>query len=135
MKRSKAIALRRAILAGSVSLSDAIASTAPELFPRLKEDGSLVEAGTRICHGGKVLVAAADLWDTAENSPDKAPTLYEELEYIDGIRKIPDVITVAKKFSKGEKGIDADGVIWVSLYNDNVYTPTQFKSNWEVYEP
>jgi hypothetical protein len=42
---------------------------------------------------------------------------------------------VAKKFSKGEKGIDADGVIWVSLYNDNVYTPTQFKSNWEVYKP
>ena len=135
MKRSKAVALRRAILAGSVSLSDAIASTAPELFPRLKEDGALVKAGTRICHGGKVLVAAADLWDTAENSPDKAPTLYEELEYIDGIRKIPDVITVAKKFSTGEKGIDADGVIWVSLYNDNVYTPTQFRSNWEVYEP
>ena len=45
------------------------------------------------------------------------------------------MITVAKKFSKGEKGIDADGVIWVSLYNDNVYTPTQFRSNWEVYEP
>ena len=135
MKRSKAIALRRAILAGSVSLSDAIASTAPELFPRLKEDGALVKAGTRICHGGKVLVVSADLWDTAENSPDAAPNLYEELEYIDGIRKIPDVITVAKKFSKGEKGIDADDVIWVSLYNDNVYTPTQFRSNWEVYEP
>jgi hypothetical protein len=82
-----------------------------------------------------MLVVSADLWDTAENSPDSAPTLYEELEYIDGIRKIPDVITVAKKFSKGEKGIDADGVIWVSLYNDNVYTPTQFKSNWEVYKP
>jgi hypothetical protein len=67
-------------------------------------------------------------------NPVKISDTEEESEYINGIRKIPDEIAKDKPFSKGEKGIDANGVIWVSLYNENVYTPTQFKFNWEVCE-
>lgn len=78
---------------------------------------------------------SGEISNTEKISSDADSNLHEESAYIDGIRKIPDVITEEMKFSKGEKGIDADGVVWVSLYNDNVYTPSQFTSNWEVYEP
>ena len=82
----KARKLRSAMETAAVSLDDATASTAPEMFPRLKGDGSLVKAGTRICWGGKLKRSAVDLWDTAENDPDAAPTLWEDVLYRDGIR-------------------------------------------------
>ena len=53
--------LRAMIEAAAGNLTDADASTAAELFPRLKQDGSLVSAGTRINWGGKVKRAAVDL--------------------------------------------------------------------------
>ena len=69
----KARKMRAAMETAAVSLDDATASTAPEMFPRLKRDGSLVKAGTRICWGGTLKRAAVDLWDNAENTPDAAP--------------------------------------------------------------
>ena len=104
-----------------------------ELFPRLKRDGSLVEAGTRINWHGKVLIAGAALWDLEENDPDHAPTLWEELEYREGIRIIPEAITVTKAFSEGELGWWGD-VLYRSKVNNNVYTPAQYPNNWELAE-
>lgn len=129
--QDKARHLRPLIERAAVSLSDADASMSAELFPRLKQDGSLVEAGTRINWRGKVLKAGAALWDTVENDPDHAPTLWEELEYRDGIRVIPEVITVTKAFSAGELGWWGD-TIYRSLVNNNVYNPEQYPANWEV---
>ena len=88
--------LRAMIEAAAGNLTDADASTAAELFPRLKQDGSLVSAGTRINWNGKVKRAAVDLWDRAENDPDNAPTLWEDLAYRDGIRIIPETITAGR---------------------------------------
>lgn len=34
-------------------------------------------------------MAAADLWDTAENNPENVPTLWEDIMYHDGYRIIP----------------------------------------------
>ena len=112
------------------SLDDKDASEAPTLFPRLKQDGSLVRAGTRICHNGEVKKAAVDLWDTAENSPDKATTLWETLDYKDGYRIIPETITVTTAFSKGEKGWWTDEKLYESKVDSNVYTPAQYADNW-----
>ena len=78
--------LRAMIEAAVGNLTDADASTAAELFPRLKQDGSLVSAGTRINWYGKVKRAAVDLWDTETNTPDAAPTLWADIAYRDGIR-------------------------------------------------
>ena len=75
------------------SLDDKTASTAAALFPQLKENGALVAAGTRINWGGKLKRAAVDLWDTAENNPDNAPTLWEDIAYREGYRIIPETIT------------------------------------------
>ena len=111
------------------SLDDKDASEAPTLFPRLKQDGSLVRAGTRICHNGEVKKAAVDLWDTADNSPDKATTLWETLDYKDGYRIIPSLITVTGAFAKGERGW-WNGKLYESKVESNVYTPEQYADNW-----
>lgn len=130
MTRDHALKLRAAMLEGSTSLDDKTASTAPDMFPRLKGDGSLIKAGTRINWNGTVKKAAVDLWDTTENNPDNAPTLWADIDYKDGYRIIPEVITVTTAFAKGECGWWGD-TLYRSLIDANVYTPTQYASGWE----
>ena len=127
----KARKMRAAMKTAAVSLDDSTASTAPELFPRLKGDGSLIKAGTRICWGGTLKRAAVDLWDNVENTPDAAPTLWEDVLYRDGIRIIPETITVGLAFSKGEKGWWGD-VLYASTIDANVWTPDAYPVGWEV---
>ena len=122
--------LRAMIEAAAGNLTDADASTAAELFPRLKQDGSLVSAGTRINWNGKVKRAAVDLWDRTENNPDNAPTLWEDLAYRDGIRVIPETITAGTAFAKDELGWWGD-TLYKSLLDANVWTPEQNASGWE----
>ena len=122
--------LRAMIEAAAGNLTDADASTAAELFPRLKQDGSLVSAGTRINWGGKVKRAAVDLWDRTENNPENAPTLWEDIGYRDGIRIIPETITAGTAFAKDELGWWGD-TLYKSLLDANVWTPEQHTSGWE----
>lgn len=116
-----------------VITDDATASRAVEFHPELKGNGALISAGTRINWNGQLKRAAADLWDTAENNPDNAPDLWENLEYRNGFRVIPDVITVGKAFAEGEVGYWGD-VLYRSKVNANVYTPEQYAGNWEIAE-
>ena len=122
--------LRKVIEQAVVSLDDATASTAPTLFPALKQDGQLVKAGTRINWQGKVMRAAADLWDREDNDPGHAPSLWEALNYKDGIRIIPEVLTVGTAFAKGELGWWGD-TLYESLIEANVFTPVQYPTGWE----
>lgn len=123
--------LRAIIVAASSSLDDKTASTAAPLFPKLKQNGELVKAGTRINWNGVIKKAAVDLWDTVENNPDNAPTLWETIEYRDGYRNIPATITVTTMFAKDERGW-WNGVLYKSLIASNVYTPEQYPAGWEA---
>lgn len=129
MTRAEALKLRAIVEQAAASLDDKTASEAPTLFPRLKQDGGLVRAGTRINWNGSVMKAAVDLWDTADNSPDKSATLWETLDYKDGYRIIPSVITVTGAFAKGERGW-WNGKLYESKVESNVYTPEQYADNW-----
>lgn len=131
MKRSEAIYLRSIVEKAVTSLDDKTASTAATLFHRLKADGSLVHAGTRINWNGTIKKAAVDLWDTAENNPDNAPSLWQNIEYKEGYRIIPDTITVTTAFAKGECGW-WNGVLYRSLLDSNVYTPAVNPAGWEL---
>ena len=128
---NKARKLRPYIVQASASLDDASASNAAELFPTLKQDGSLVRAGTRINWGGVIKRAASDLWDTEANNPDNAPTLWEDIAYKQGYRIIPETITAGTAFAKDECGWWGD-VLYKSLIDANVYTPEQYPAGWEV---
>lgn len=128
---NKARKLRPYIVQASASLDDASASNAAELFPVLTGDGSLIPAGTRINWHGVIKRAAADLWDTAENTPDNAPTLWENIAYREGYRIIPATITAGTAFAKDECGWWGD-TLYRSLIAVNVYTPEAYPAGWEV---
>ena len=127
----KARLLRQNIIYGSMSLDDKTASETPELFGRLNENGELVPVGTRINWNGMIKRASVDLWDTKENNPNKAPTLWEDIEYKEGYRIIPATITVGTAFSKDEMGWWKD-TLYKSLIDNNVWTPEQNPSGWEI---
>ena len=133
MNREKAARLHTVIAAGRQLVDDKTASIAPELFPGLKQDGSLIKVSTRIKWNGTLKRAAVDLWDTPENNPDNAPALWEDIQYRLGYRIIPETITVGLAFSEGECGWWGD-VLYKSKVNANVYTPEQYASNWELVE-
>ena len=127
-----ALKLRPYIEQAAQSLDDQTASDAAELFPRLRQNGSLIAAGTRINWNGTVKRAAVDLWDNAGSTPDAAPTLWEDLAYRDGIRIIPETITAGTAFSLNECGWWGD-VLYRSIYNGaNVWTPEQYPDGWEM---
>lgn len=131
MKRSEALYLRSIVEQAATSLDDKTASTAATLFPRLKADGSLITAGTRINWNGTIKKAAVDLWDTVENNPDNAPGLWADIEYREGYRIIHDTLTVTTAFAKDECGW-WDGVLYRSLLDSNVYTPVAYPAGWEM---
>ena len=133
MTIDKAKKLRALIEKASESLPDKEVSEGVELLLRLKEDGKLVKAGTRINWNGTVKRAAVDLWDTVENNLDNAPTLWEDIEYRDGYRIIPEVITVGRIFTLGEYGWWGD-TLYKSLLAANTYTPEAYPAGWETVE-
>lgn len=131
MTRAEALRLRAIVEQAAESLDDQTVSTAPTLLRRLKQDGKLVSAGTRINWGGVIKRAAVDLWDTADNTPDTAPTLWEDIDYRDGYRVIPSVITAGTAFALDELGWWG-GKLYKSKLAANVYTPEQYPAGWEV---
>lgn len=131
MTREEAMKLRSVVEIAAVSLDDKTASEGATLFPRLKQDGSLVPSGTRINWHGTIKRAANDLWDTEANNPDNAPSLWENIAYKQGYRIIPETITAGTAFAKDECGWWGD-VLYKSLIDANVYTPEQYPAGWEV---
>ena len=131
MKRKEALRLRAIVEQAASSLDDKTASTAGMLFPRLKQDGSLVKAGTRINWNGTLKRAAVDLWDTQENNPDNAPTIWEDIAYRDGYRIIPQTITAGTAFAMDECGWWGE-TLYRSTISNNVWTPEQYSAGWEA---
>lgn len=140
MTRDEAMKIRSILTKGmSVSgIADSDASCAPTLFPSYE---SLLASGKsftqedvqkrfRFTYGGKLYVVTQAHTMQSDWSPETAVSLYEEVQYKNGIRLIPENITAENPFSAGERGMDADGVIWVSNCDNNVYTPSQYERNW-----
>lgn len=114
-----------------LDIDDATASRMAEYFPELTGDGSLVQSGTRINWNGALKRAAVDLWDAAENTPDAAPTLWENIEYKNGVRVIPETITAGTAFALDELGWWGD-TLMRSTMDNNAWTPEQYPDAWEV---
>ena len=115
------------------AVPDKDASGCVDLYPTLKQGGSLIKDGTRINWGGWLKQATVDLWDTEANDPDHAPNLWVKIQYKDGVRVIPDVITAAEAFAKDELGW-WDGAIYKSKIPANTYTPERYPNGWELQE-
>lgn len=132
LTKADAIAFRKQIEAAALNLDDKGASMSADFYSDMLYNGELIEAGTRINHNGVLYKAAVDLWDTEANNPDNAPNLWEKINYHNGVRVIPEVITVTTAFAKDELGFwEADGKTYKSLINANVYTPAAYPQGWE----
>ena len=119
---------------GVQSLTDQEASFVPTLYGGMAYDGSLIESGTKINWKGSLKRAAVDLWDTEDNNPDRAPDLWEDILYRDGIRIIPESITAGTFFVKDELGWWGDD-LYKSVYDgQNIWTPEQYPAGWELQE-
>lgn len=131
--KDEAIRLRKLIEHAMKLIDDKTASEAVTLLPHMKYDSALITAGTPIDWNGKVKRAAVDVWDTEENNPDNAESLWIDIDYKDGYRIIPAVITVTTMFTKGEYGWWGED-LYESLVDNNVYTPEQYAGNWQKKE-
>lgn len=130
--KEEAIAFRRQIEKAAIHLDDKAASESPDFYEHMKYDGKAISAGTRINFESVLYKAAVTLWDTEENNPHFAPSLWEKINYHEGVRVIPEVITVTTAFAKDELGFwEADGKTYKSLINANVYTPAAYPQGWE----
>lgn len=123
--------LRPLVVKAAQSLDDKDASEAVALFDGMRYDGSLIEAGTRINLSGTLKQASVDLWDTTENNPDNAPSLWVDIAYREGIRIIPETITATLAFALDELGWWQEHV-YRSTIAANVYTPDQYAAGWEL---
>lgn len=130
MTKEHAYRLRALLEQAAQSLSDKEASEVPAFYPKLKGTGELVKIGTKINWNGVVKRASVDLWDTPENDPDNAPVLWEDINYREGIRIIPKVITVGLVFGLNELGWWGDEV-YKSLIPANAHTPEQNPAGWK----
>lgn len=129
MTRDHARKLRQLILKASESLTDKEASEGVELFPKMQYNGSLIRYLTRINWNGAIKMAAVDLWDTEQNNPDNAPSLWTDIAYKDGYRYIKENMSAAEAFAQGEYGWWEDE-LYESLIAANVYTPASYPAGW-----
>lgn len=132
LTKADAIAFRKQIEKAAIHLDDKAASESPDFYEHMRYDGKAISAGTRINFESVLYKAAVTLWDTEENNPHFAPSLWEKINYHEGVRVIPEVITVTTAFAKDELGYwEADGKTYKSLINANVYTPAAYPQGWE----
>ena len=103
------------------------------IFPKMQFDGGLIKYQSRIQFEGKLYRARQDLWDTESSTPAKSPNLWSEIIYSGGIREIPESITPDAAFAKDEKG-KWKGIVYISLIDNNVWTPDQYPAGWKIAE-
>lgn len=116
--------------AAGAGLDDKDGSTAVELYPALTGGGALVKSGTRINWKGALKRAAVDLWDTAENTPEAAPSLWEDVLYktARGLSRRP--LRRGSRSPRVSAVIGGD-VLYESLLDNNVWTPEAYPDGWK----
>ena len=115
----------------SLTVDDATASRMVDFFPALRHDGSLIKVNTRINWCGALKRAAVDLWDTEGNNPDNAPTLWDDIQYRNGVRVIPAAILATDPFKLGDLGWWGDDLYRSTYDGENVWTPEGYPAAWE----
>lgn len=120
----------------TLSIDNQTAGRMTEYFPTRSEycaEGELIPAKTRVRDDNDPSIiwrASVDLWNTDENSPENAPTLWDKIAYYNGIRIIPDTITATLAWKLGELGW-RDGHVYKSGMDGNVYLPGTVNAPWE----
>lgn len=133
MTREKAYALRAMIEKAAVSLDDADALTAVELFPAWAA-GIEVTAGERLRYGADLYRVEQSHTTQAGWTPDTTPALYTKVAEPGEIPVWRQPTGAQDAYMKGDKVHypDKDGPVYVSTIDNNTWEPTAY--GWEVEE-
>lgn len=129
--QEKARALRPIIEKAAVSLSDEDALGGVELFPAWAA-GVAYSADERIRYGGKLYRCVQAHTSQIGWEPDKTPALWTEVAKPGEIPVWRQPTGAQDAYSKGDRVHypDADGAVYVSTVDNNVWEPTVY--GWEV---
>jgi Carbohydrate binding domain. len=131
MKRSHALKLRARIEQAAVSLPDGDALEAVELFPAWAAD-TVYALDVRVRCGGKLYKCVQAHTSQESWEPDKTPALWTEVAKPGEIPVWKQPTGAQDAYQTGDKVHypDADGPVYVSTVNDNVWIPGVY--GWEV---
>ena len=135
MKRSELYKLRELIEKASTSLGDGDALDAVELFPVWAE-GVAYEVGKRIQCGGKLYKCVQAHTSQADWKPDIVPALWTEVAKPGEIPVWRRPVGAQDAYQTGDlvHYPDADGPVYRSLIDANVWSPQDYPQGWELVE-
>lgn len=130
MKRSELYKLRELIEKASTSLEDGDALDAVELFPAWAE-GIAYAVGQRIQYGGKLYKCVQAHTSQADWTPAATPALWTEVAKPGEIPVWRQPAGAQNAYMTGDKVHypDADGPVYVSTVDNNVWEPGVY--GWE----
>ena len=133
MTRSKAISLRAMIERSSASLSDNDALEAVELFPVWAADTEYA-ADVRVRYGEKLYRCVQAHTSQTGWEPDKTPALWTEVAKPGEIPVWKQPTGAQDAYNKGDRVHypDADGPVYESLIDGNVWSPEAYPAGWGV---
>lgn len=133
MTRQKALALRALLVKASASLSDEDALEAVELFDAWQMD-TFYDLGVRLRYGGKLYRVEQAHTSQADWLPDSTPALYTEVAKPGEIPVWRQPTGAQDAYMAGDKVHypDADGPVYVSTIDNNVWSPDAYPQGWEV---
>ena len=135
MKREHAQKLRAMIVKASVSLPDEDALEAVELFQRWAADTEYV-TNVRVGYNGKLYRCVQAHTSQNEWTPDATPALWTEVAKPGEIPVWKQPTGAQDAYQTGDKVHypDADGAVYESLIDNNVYSPEAYPAGWRVVE-
>lgn len=118
-------------------IEDGDAADFTELFPAWNGDGKAYTAGDRVRYAGTLYKVLQEHTSQADWNPEAAPSLFAEVLIPD-----PDVIPVWKQpdstnpYMNGDKVHypDADGPVYESTIDNNVWSPDAYPQGWTLVE-
>lgn len=130
MTREKAYALRALIEKAAVSLGEEDALSGVELFPAWKPDTAYA-ADERIRYDGKLYRVVQAHTSQTDWTPDLTPALWTEVARPGEIPVWKQPTGAQDAYNKGDRVRypDADGNVWVSTVDSNVWEPGVY--GWE----
>lgn len=131
MKRSHALKLRSMIEKAATSLDDADALEAVELF-KSWYSGIAYLADERVRYGDKLYRCVQSHTSQADWEPDRTPALWTEVAKPGEIPVWKQPTGAQDAYMRGDlvHYPDADGPVYVSTVDNNVWEPTVY--GWEV---
>ena len=131
--QEKARALRPYMEKASGSLSDEDALEAVELFASWEADTEYA-ADQRVRYGGKLYRCVQSHTSQAGWEPDKTPALWTEVAKPGEIPVWRQPTGAQDAYNKGDRVHypDADGPVYESLMDANVYSPEAYPAGWRL---